>query len=380
MDTLVQDLRYGLRALRRNPVFTAIAVTTIALGIGATTAIWSVASGVLLRPLPYPAPERLVMVWMDNTRLGLSEDWHSLPMVDEYRERSATIADIAVLQPTRRDLHRGRRARAGARGPRVREPVGRARRGAALGRTFTAAEDQTGRRRRRRAVARSLAAALRRPRRRRWARASMMNERPRRVLGVMPAGFGFPRRRYSVLDSHRAIRGSSAPAAARSGCRRSARLEPGRHARRRRRPSSQRINAGIQERYPSEKGFGVNVVGLPRARGRPVRPAILVLLGAVAFVLLIACANVASLLLARASTREREMALRAGDRRRTRAAGAPARDREPRARAGRRRRRPAARPARARRTARDGARRSAAPATRSRSTPACSRSRSRSRS
>ncbi len=97
METLVQDLRYALRALYRIPAFTAIAVTTIALGIGATTAIWSVARGVLLRPLPYPAPERLAMVWMDNTRLGLSEDWLSMPMVDEYRERSTSIADIAVF-------------------------------------------------------------------------------------------------------------------------------------------------------------------------------------------------------------------------------------------------------------------------------------------
>src|SRR5688500_15951539 len=79
VSDLTQDLRYGLRALRRAPGFAAIAVLTLGLGIGATTAIFSVVNTVILRPLPYPDAERLTMVWMDNQRMGMSEDIHSWP-------------------------------------------------------------------------------------------------------------------------------------------------------------------------------------------------------------------------------------------------------------------------------------------------------------
>jgi hypothetical protein len=191
METLFQDLRYALRALYRNPALTAIAVTTIALGIGATTAIWSVARGVLLRPLPYHAPERLAMVWMDNTRLGLPQDWLSMPMVDEYRERSTTIADIAVFNHISAtltgdgDAERVLGAHASAH---LWDVLGVA---PALGRTYTAPEDRPGA-----DDVVVLSHAL-------WQRrfggradvvgtSVMMNERPRRVLGVMPAGFDFP--------------------------------------------------------------------------------------------------------------------------------------------------------------------------------------------
>jgi hypothetical protein len=90
--------------LRRSPAFTLTAVITLALGIGANSAIFSVVSGVLLRPLPYPAPDRLAMVWMDNARIALREDWHSFPDYLDYKQQSTTFEDMAIFNDTSRTL------------------------------------------------------------------------------------------------------------------------------------------------------------------------------------------------------------------------------------------------------------------------------------
>ena len=308
LETTVQDVKYGFRHLRRQPAFSAVAVLTLALGIGATTAIFSVANGLLLRPLPYPQADRLVMVWMDNSRIGLREDWHSYPDYDDYRTRNSTFQDIAIFNGTSRTL-------AGAGEPeRLQGAHGSPNLFTVLGvppfrgRTFTEAENVTGANN---VVVISHALWVRRFAAKDDALESTMqlNGRPVRIIGVMPPGFDFPVKDTEFWiptapnDTLRASRGSL-------WLQSIGRLKPGVSVQQAQADLA-RINTDIVARFPAQRGYGVYVVDyLAQMVGR-VRTAVLVLLGAVACVLLIACTNVANLLLARASTREREMALRA---------------------------------------------------------------------
>src|SRR5215468_3340055 len=97
IETLIQDLRYGARMLMKNSGFTLIAVSTLALGIGANTAIFSVVNAILLRPLPYKNPDRIVMVWMSNGKLNVDQDWHSYPNYVDYRDQNSVFEDIAAF-------------------------------------------------------------------------------------------------------------------------------------------------------------------------------------------------------------------------------------------------------------------------------------------
>src|ERR1044072_2500096 len=97
METLLQDLRYAIRAALKKPGFIIIVVFALAIGIGANTAIFSVVNAILLRPLPYKNPDRIVMVWMSNPKLGVTEDWHSYPNYVDYRDQNSTFEEIAAF-------------------------------------------------------------------------------------------------------------------------------------------------------------------------------------------------------------------------------------------------------------------------------------------
>ncbi|MEZ5319943.1 MAG: ABC transporter permease [Vicinamibacterales bacterium] len=306
-EALLQDLRYGLRGLRKQPLYTLVAVATLALGIGANTAIFSVASGVLLRPLPYANGDRLSMVWMDNRRIDLARDWHSYPAYEDYRTGNTTFEDMAAFnrrswtitgqgEPTR---IRGAHATASL------FPVLGAT--AEIGRVFTREEDEGG------AAVMVLSHGL-------WqrmfggrpdviGRTVTLSARPTEVIGVMPAGFAFP-----TPDTDLWVPTSVAPGARTNrgaiwlqviGLR-----KPGVGVAQAQ-ADLERVNRAILEANPNQQGYGVFVTSYYDEVVGPVRPAILALLGAVGLVLLIACTNVANLAMTRAATRDREFALRA---------------------------------------------------------------------
>ena len=311
MENLFRDLRYSIRVLLGKPGFTVIAVITLALGIGANTAIFSAVNAILLRPLPYTEPERLVWIWEHNLASDIQQEPISFPNFSDYREQNQVFENVAAFarwQPILTTAGEPERILADQVSASLFSTL---RVEAAEGRTFLPEEDQPGKNR----VA-ILSHGL-------WKRRFgsdkkivgemiTLNGIPFTVVGVMPEQY-----RHSDPGARKPVElfvplGLSANTAHRrlDILNVIARLKPSISIDQAR-AEMETISARLDQQYPeTNAGWGVTVIPLHERFIGDVRPAMLLLLGAVAFLLLIACANVANLLLVRAMSRQKEIAIR----------------------------------------------------------------------
>jgi putative ABC transport system permease protein len=309
LETFLQDLRYGLRQLRRNPGFTTIAVLTLALGIGANTAIFSVVEGVLLRPLPFKNPVRLVRIYGSNPQQGYSRMMNSPADIADVRRQNSVFQDVAMFQGSGNTLTGAGEAEqiAGARvsGDFFKvfgvPPL--------LGRAFLTGENQKSEGRE---VILSHTLWQRRfaSDRKILGKTITLDGEPFRVIGVMPSGFHFPPceppfKTELWLPWNEPIVGHGNRDVASV-----ARLKPA-VTLAQARTEIDTIAKRLAHSYPSDRGWQLDLVPLLDSIIGPVKRPLLALLAAVGLVLLIATANVASLLLARSTVRRREIAVRA---------------------------------------------------------------------
>ncbi len=314
-EEMFQDLRYGARMLVKSPGFTLVAALTLALGIGANTAIFSVIEAVLLRPLPYRNSERLCMLWKSVPARNIEWDWTSYPTIRDWREQSKSFEDMAaILLPSGSEvILQSDTGPERIQGSKVSgnffEMLGVR---PLLGRTFTDDEARRGDD----VVVLSYGfwqrrfggdgAVL--------GRRLQLNNRSATVIGVMPSSFQFPDKNAQLWlllsGDHRwarfqEIRLADAFSAL-------ARLKPGVSIEEAR-AEMNAVAGRLAKQYPAtDANLGVRVAPLfDQIAGAQLRRALWILGGAVLCVLLIACSNIASLLVARGAARRKELAVRA---------------------------------------------------------------------
>jgi putative ABC transport system permease protein len=309
IENLLRDASYSLRVLLKNYAFTIVVVLTLALGIGANTAIFSFANGILLRPLPYPQSDRLVVLDETSYKRGVESMAVSYPNFLDWQEQNKSFEDIGIYFDTGRFALSGAGEPVEVRGAFISHGLFEILRvSPQIGRTFTANEDRPDED----AVV-ILGHSL-------WqrnfggdanilGRKIMLNSRARTVVGVMPSGFRFPdtaelwlpvalttktftRTDHGLLSIARLRDGVSLAEA---------------------QAEMHNIAARIEQQNPiTNEGLGVKVSSLHDTLTGDYREALLILLGVVGCVLLVACVNVANLMLARASARQREFCVARG--------------------------------------------------------------------